>query len=57
MMMLDTLYDDLEMAHKLYDEVTIHGLHKENQSMWDRFVAESLHDLSRYSCPHERIRY
>lgn len=42
------VYEDMETAHRVYDEFTVHGLNKENQKLWNKYVAESLKDLNNF---------
>ena len=45
---VESIYNDLEIAHKMYDESTHHGLNKENQAMWVGIVERSLAELEAF---------
>ena len=50
--MVNEVYEDMETAHRVYDEFTVHGLNKENQKLWNKYVAESLMDLNHFKVVH-----
>ncbi len=55
-MMLDSLYNELESTHQLYDQYTLHGLKKENQAIWNDIIAKCLYELNDFACESETIR-
>ena len=56
MLVLEEFYEELELAHELYDEATRHGLHKGNQRMWNKFVEQKLKNYDAYTCDEYTIR-
>lgn len=42
------LLNDMEKAHHIYDEMTVHGLNKTQQKVWDDMIANSLLQLDAY---------
>jgi len=42
------VYKELELAHRLYDMQTQHGLNEMHQEIWNGFVASSLNVLTDY---------
>lgn len=48
--MVDSVYTELEITHRLYDQYTVHGLNKENQILWNDIVMKSLLELNDYTC-------
>jgi len=47
---VNTIYDDMEEAHFLYDLETFHGLKSEKQENWAMMVDKVLKNLSAYQC-------
>lgn len=45
---IDQLYQELESAHHLYDQYTMHGLKEKEQDIWADVVAEGLNELEDY---------
>ncbi len=46
--LVNQLYEDLETAHDLYDDYTVHGVNKEQQHKWNVIVNRSLNQLDEY---------
>ncbi|OWY24968.1 DUF922 domain-containing protein [Sphingobacteriales bacterium UPWRP_1] len=49
-LMIDSLYDKMEFAHRFYDDDTFHGLNNERQQFWDELVNSALEELAPFSC-------
>lgn len=49
-LMVDSLYEKMEFAHRFYDEDTFHGLKIERQHFWDEMVNSALNELSPFAC-------
>lgn len=47
---IDSLYDELEKAHRFYDRDTYHGLYSSKQEKWDNLVAMGLQSLDDFAC-------
>lgn len=47
---IDNLYNEMEKAHSLYDQETLHGLKSGKQAFWTKLITESLAEMEDYAC-------
>lgn len=52
---IDSVYNELEITHRIYDQYTLHGLNDENQQIWNDIVKRCLIELGDYTCDSKAI--